>query len=154
MKVVQRFQTSDGVLHDDIDKAKRHAEKRYGDALVGIANELLELEVRFKKDDLEMYREEIRQIAGKIVPDSLMGTKGDENSGNYWVDLQYDRNGDEWGKPLHANLLVSMCNALGFMEFCHPWNPSDPAMKLLMKITPFPAIRFFSIIREPAKVLH
>lgn len=44
MKVVQRFQTSDGVLHDDIDKAKRHAEKRYGDALVGIANELLEIQ--------------------------------------------------------------------------------------------------------------
>lgn len=133
----------------DADSEKYEANG--GQYLAGLS---IEFGVRFKKDDLEMYREEIRQIAGKIVPDSLMGTKGDENSGNYWVDLQYDRNGDEWGKPLHANLLVSMCNALGFMEFCHPWNPSDPAMKLLMKITPFPAIRFFSIIREPAKVLH
>lgn len=122
-----------------------------GQYLAGLC---VELGVRFKKDNLEMYREEIRQIAGKIVPDSLMGTKEDEGSGNYWMDLQYDRNGDEWGKPLHANLLMSMCNALGFMEFCHPWNPDDPRMKLLTRVTPFPAIRFFSIIREPARLLH
>ncbi len=68
---------------------------------------------------------------------------------DHWLLLQHDPNGDEWGAPLHANILVSMCNALGFMEFVVPWNPSNPLAIVLM--SRLPIIRFLPIIQESAK---
>lgn len=41
MTPVDAFRTSDGVLHDSFDKARSHAEQRYGDCLTRIAHELL-----------------------------------------------------------------------------------------------------------------
>jgi hypothetical protein len=130
------------------------------------------LGIKYRSPELESYREEIRQIAGKIVPNSLIGEKGDDTSGQDWQDLtlrrlcldylsngvfedlQHDRNGDEWGKPYHAELLISMCHAFGFLEFTHPWNPTDPVSVLLMKMGMPVIIRFFPIIREPQRVLN
>lgn len=43
MRRVTRIETSDGVLHLDRKAAGRHAEKRYGDALLSIARELAPL---------------------------------------------------------------------------------------------------------------
>src|SRR5512138_1863151 len=81
----------------------------------------IEVGVRYRADKLESFREEIRQIAGKVVVSQLIG-----GNGGHWLLLKNDPNGDEWGAPLHANILMSICNALGFMEFVTPWNPSNP----------------------------
>lgn len=75
MKVIQRFQTSDGILHETHEKAHKHADNRYGNALTHQAQKLLEihkykamieyleanlpifLEIQKLKDDIEMESE-------------------------------------------------------------------------------------------------
>jgi len=40
MKKVSKFQTQDGMLHDSIQDAKRHAERVYGDKLISVSHEI------------------------------------------------------------------------------------------------------------------
>jgi len=129
------------------EEAKKY-EAQGGAFTVGIG---IELSVKYRADKLEAFREEIRQIAGKIVPDAFIGEKGTKASSD-WINLRLDRNGDEWGQPIHANILVSMCNAFGFCEFAHPWDPGVPVNKLMVSMgLPLPVIRFFPVIREGSR---
>lgn len=41
MKSVRAFQTSDGVLHTEFDKAQKHAQKRYDAAMTDIHHALM-----------------------------------------------------------------------------------------------------------------
>lgn len=44
MERVTRFQTADGVLHDNFARAVRHADDRYGCALTTMAHKLVKVE--------------------------------------------------------------------------------------------------------------
>ena len=44
MRYIHRIQTSDGVVHESLEKAKRHADDRYGQALTDLARKLVLLE--------------------------------------------------------------------------------------------------------------
>ena len=44
MKRVSRFETSDGKLHDTFLKAEKHADKRYGFAVIALAHKISRIE--------------------------------------------------------------------------------------------------------------
>ena len=44
MKKITAFTTMNGIIHPNHDAAKRHAEKRYGDALAGVARTLVRMD--------------------------------------------------------------------------------------------------------------
>jgi hypothetical protein len=53
MKRVYKIQTSDGVLHDSQRDATRHAERRYGDALLSLGRDLANQKYTFVTDYID-----------------------------------------------------------------------------------------------------
>ena len=47
MTPVQMWRTSDGVLHDSKTRAMRHADQRYGNALLALAQEICRLDSKY-----------------------------------------------------------------------------------------------------------
>lgn len=45
MKKVTLYTTSDGALHTSLDRAKKHAEARFGDAVCSLAHKLLRIDM-------------------------------------------------------------------------------------------------------------
>ena len=61
MKRVQRYQTSDGIVHDSFERAHKHADNRYGFALTTLAHKLLRVDkykdmVLFLEDDANIQK--------------------------------------------------------------------------------------------------
>lgn len=74
----------------------------------------------FRTDKLEENRDIIRGFAVEILPDEFIR---DDDDGLSWLGLENNRNGEAWGSPNHASVLIALCNALGLCEFCHDWHP-------------------------------
>ena len=55
MKTVQKLQTRDGVIHDSVDKAKRHLTKKYESILGGIVDELVSKVQFHSKSKIPVY---------------------------------------------------------------------------------------------------
>ena len=63
MRKITAYVTSDGVIHDDWPKAKRHAENRYGAQLTKMAHELVAIEKYSQMiDKLDGYKGSMRHL--------------------------------------------------------------------------------------------
>ncbi len=61
MKVVQRYETSDGVIHESYEKAHKHADNRYGSILTELAWKLAQIckykdMIAFLEDDANIQK--------------------------------------------------------------------------------------------------
>lgn len=60
---VNAYRTGDGILHDSYDKAKRHAEQRYGDQLTKMAHDLVKIDkYSVMVDKLDGYKGSMRLL--------------------------------------------------------------------------------------------
>lgn len=65
MKRVIRYQTSDGIVHESLAKAKKYAESRYGNLLTKLSHDLCVIDKyvatgNYIEDNLDSFEELIR----------------------------------------------------------------------------------------------
>lgn len=61
MKIVSKYQTKDGALHETEDAARRHIENLYGDPLSRLAHKLVQIDKY--SDMVEFLDEHLPQLA-------------------------------------------------------------------------------------------